>query len=79
LDGLVPVLLRFLSSNEEGPKVSALQSIVAACLTDGLMQSALVAHFSDYLNGLSALATDPSMLGASPHSIASLLTASWGL
>jgi hypothetical protein len=61
LDGLVPVLLRFLSSNEEAPKVSALQSIVA-CLTDGLMPSALVAHFSDYLAGLSALATDPSML-----------------
>jgi len=59
LDALIPVLLRFLSSNEDGPKVSALQSIVA-CLTDGLMPSALVAHFSDYLAALSALAADPS-------------------
>jgi hypothetical protein len=59
LDALIPVLLRFLSSSEEGTKVSALQSIMS-CLTNGLMPSALVAHFGDYLAGLSALASDPS-------------------
>lgn len=59
LDALIPVLIRFLSSQEEKEKVSALQSIVA-CLTEGLMPSALAAHFQEYLAGLSALATDPS-------------------
>jgi hypothetical protein len=59
LDELVPLLLRFFQSNEERPKVSALQSFVA-CLAEGLMPNALVLHFSEYLNGLSALAMDPS-------------------
>jgi len=60
LDGLVPVLLHFFTSNEEKNKISALQAIVA-CLSAGLMPSALVAHFNDYLGALSALAQDPSI------------------
>jgi hypothetical protein len=59
LDSLIPVLLKFFSSTDERTKISALQAIVA-CLTEGLMPSALVAHFSDYLGSLSHLATDPS-------------------
>ena len=59
LDALIPCLLQFLSSEQESLKVSSLQSIVA-CLTEGLMPAALVAHFGDYLAGLSALANDPS-------------------
>lgn len=60
LDAVIPVLLQFFSSPEERAKTSALQSIVA-CLTEGLMPSALVAHFGDYLAGLSSLAADPSI------------------
>lgn len=60
LDTLIPILIKFLSAPDEKPKVSALQSI-AACLTQGLMPSALVAYFSDYMAGLSALAMDPSI------------------
>lgn len=59
LDALVPVLIRFLSSPEESSKLAALQSMVA-CVNEGMMPSALVAHFGEYLGGLSALATDPS-------------------
>jgi hypothetical protein len=60
LDALVPVLLRFLTSTDEKHKTSALQSLVA-CLTEGLMPSALVAHFGEYLAALSNLAMDPSI------------------
>jgi hypothetical protein len=60
LDALVPLLLQFLHpSTFESPKVAALQSLVA-CLADGLLPSALVLQFADYLQGLSILATDPS-------------------
>jgi len=61
LDALVPLLLRFLACPSERLKVSALQSLVA-CHTDDMMPSALVMHFADYLAGISALATDPSLL-----------------
>lgn len=61
LDALVPLLLRFLSSNDERSKVSALQSLIA-CHSDDMMPSSLVLHFSDYLGGISALAADPSLL-----------------
>lgn len=60
LDTLIPILVKFLSAPDDKPKVSALQSIVA-CLTGGLMPSALVAYFGDYLAGLSSLASDPSI------------------
>lgn len=60
LDAVLPVLLRFLTSPDERSKTSALQAIVA-CLTEGLMPSALVAHFGDYLTALSNLAQDPSV------------------
>lgn len=60
LDAVLPVLLRFLASPDERSKTSALQAIVA-CLTEGLMPSALVAHFGDYLAALSSLAQDPSV------------------
>lgn len=60
LDTLIPILIQFLSAPDENPKVSALQSI-EACLTQGLMPSALVAYFGDYMAGLSALAMDPSI------------------
>jgi len=59
IDALIPVLLRFLQSPDERSKTSALQSIVACVLGD-LMPSALVAHFDEYLAGLSNLAVDPS-------------------
>ena len=59
LDAVLPVLLRFLASPDERSKTSALKAIVA-CLTEGLMPSALVAHFGDYLAALSSLAQDPS-------------------
>jgi len=61
LDALVPLLLRFLASSDERSKVSALQSLVA-CHSDEMMPSALVVNFSEYLAGISALATDPSLL-----------------
>lgn len=59
LDALVPLLLHLFRSNDETAKVSALQSLVA-CLASGLVPSALVVQFAEYLNGLSQLATDPS-------------------
>ena len=59
LDALIPILIHFLSSPQESSKTSALQSIVA-CLLDDLMPSALVAHFPEYLAGLSNLSMDPS-------------------
>jgi transportin-1 len=60
LDALVPVLLHFLSpSHDERFKTAALQSLVA-CLSEGLMPSALVLEFDQYLTGLSNLAQDPS-------------------
>lgn len=59
LDSLVPVLLRFLSATDERTKLNALQSL-EACLSEGLMPSALVALFDSYLGSLSGLATDPS-------------------
>jgi transportin-1 len=60
LDALVPPLLIFFRSNDETAKVSALQSL-AACLASGLVPNSLVVHFADYLQGLSQLATDPSV------------------
>jgi hypothetical protein len=59
LDALMSVLLHFLSSTEERVKLDALQAI-NSCLMEDLMPSALVANFTDYLAGLSRLATDPS-------------------
>lgn len=59
LDALVPLLLSLFLSNDEQSKVSALQSLVA-CLVSGLVPSALVMQFSDYFQGLSKLAMDPS-------------------
>lgn len=60
LDTLVPLLLHLFRSNDESSKVAALQSLVA-CLSSGLVPSALLIQFSDYLQGLSQLATDPSV------------------
>lgn len=60
LDSLVPLLLQLLGSPQESSKVAALQSLVA-CLATGLLPSALLIQFSDYLQGLSQLATDPSV------------------
>lgn len=60
LDTLVPLLLHLFRSNEESSKVAALQSLVA-CLSSGLVPSALLIQFSEYLQGLSQLATDPSV------------------
>ncbi len=59
LDSLVPLLLHLFASPEESSKVAALQSLVA-CLSYGLLPSALLIQFSDYLQGLSQLASDPS-------------------
>lgn len=59
LDALIPLLLNLLKSPEESLKVPALQTLVA-CLAAGLVPSALLIQFSDYLQGLSQLATDPS-------------------
>ena len=59
LDALIPLLLNLFRENEESLKVDALQSLVA-CLTSGLIPSGLLIHFSNYLQGLSQLATDPS-------------------
>jgi transportin-1 len=59
LDALVPLLLNLFRSKDESSKVAALQSFVA-CLVSGLVPSALVMQFSDYFQGLSQLATDPS-------------------
>ena len=59
LDALIPLLLQMLQSPDETKRVGSLQTIVA-CLAYGLVPSALVLHFSTYLEGLSRLATDPS-------------------
>ena len=60
LDSLVPLLLQFLQpSTAESLKVASLQALVA-CLAEGLLPSALVLQFAEYLQGLSTLATDPS-------------------
>jgi len=60
LDALVPILLKFFTSTDEKTKTMALQTIVNF-LSAGLMPSALVAHFADYLGALSLLAMDPSV------------------
>ena len=60
LDNLIPLLLQLFHSPDEAIRVSTLQSL-AACLAFGLVPSALVLQFSTYLEGLSQLATDPSM------------------
>jgi len=60
IDALVPLLLQMFQSPDEIKRVGSLQTIVA-CLNFGLVPSALVLHFSTYLEGLSRLATDPSM------------------
>ena len=59
LDALIPLLLNLFRADEESVKVDALQSLVA-CLAAGLVPSGLLIQFSDYLQGLSQLATDPS-------------------
>ena len=59
LDELVPLLLNLFSAPQEAIKISALQSLVA-CLAEGILPSALLMKFSDYLQGLSTLASDPS-------------------
>ncbi len=60
LDALIPLLLQLFQSPDEAKRMGSLQTI-AACLAFGLVPSALVLHFSTYLQGLSALANDPSM------------------
>ena len=60
LDALVPLLLQLFQSPDETKRVASLQTL-ASCLAFGLVPSALVLHFSTYLEGLSRLATDPSM------------------
>ena len=60
IDALIPLLLQLLESPDETKKVGSLQSLVA-CLAYGLVPSALVLHFSAYLEGLSRLATDSSL------------------
>ena len=60
LDNLIPLLLQLFKHSDETIKVATLQSLVA-CLAFGLVPSALVLHFSTYLEGLSLLATDQSM------------------
>jgi len=60
LDALVPILLKFFTSTHEKTMTMALQTIVNF-LSAGLMPSALVAHFNDYLGALSALAMNPSV------------------
>lgn len=60
LDALIPLLLQLFQSPDETKRVGSLQTL-AACLAYGLVPSALVLHFSTYLEGLSRLATDPSM------------------
>ncbi len=60
LDALIPLLLHLFQSPDEAKRVGSLQTIVA-CLAYGMVPSALVLHFSTYLEGLSRLANDPSM------------------
>lgn len=59
LDALIPLLIRFLASPHETSKLAALQAM-NACLSQGIMPSALVLHFNEYLDSLSALANDSS-------------------
>jgi transportin-1 len=59
LDELVPLLLNLFQHGEETVKVSALQALVA-CLAEGVLPSQLVLQFSEYFQGLSSLAGDPS-------------------
>lgn len=60
LDALVPLLLQmFGSPNDESHRLGAVESI-ATCLAYGLIPNALVVRFSEYLDGLSRLSTDPS-------------------
>lgn len=59
LDIMIPLLLNLLQSPDEAIRVSSLQSLVA-CLSYGLVPSALVMQFPTYLEGLSRLANDPS-------------------
>eukprot|EP00536_Pseudo-nitzschia_multiseries_P002126 jgi/Psemu1/182794/e_gw1.28.148.1 len=60
IDALIPLLLQMFQSPDEIKRVGSLETIVA-CLSFGLVPSALVLHFATYLEGLSRLATDPSM------------------
>eukprot|EP00934_Nitzschia_sp_Nitz4_P003525 Nitzschia sp. Nitz4//scaffold234_size30613//10903//13923//NITZ4_007962-RA/size30613-snap-gene-0.2-mRNA-1//1//CDS//3329543413//3515//frame0 len=60
LDAIIPLLLHLFRSPEATCRIAALQSLVA-CLASGVLPSALVVHFSDYLQGLSALANDSNM------------------
>lgn len=60
LDNLIPLLLQLFQSPDETKRIGSLQTL-AACLAFGLVPSALVLHFSAYLEGLSRLATDPDM------------------
>ena len=59
LDELISVILPFLSYEEDNYKTSALETIVSI-LNEGIMPNALVLHFTDYLAGLSSLATHPN-------------------
>ena len=62
LDDMVPLLLQFLQPNaEERCKISALQAVVAF-LAEGIVPSAMVVKFADYLSGLGQLAQDPSIM-----------------
>lgn len=59
LDDLVPLLLKLFQHSEETVKVSSLQALVA-CLAQGILPSQLVLQFTEYFQGLSSLAGDPS-------------------
>ena len=59
LDALIPLLLQLFQSPDDAKRIGSLQTL-ASCLAYGLVPSALVLHFSTYLEGLSRLATDPS-------------------
>lgn len=69
LDHLVPVLIHCLHANPTNNtaaatttqtiQLAALQSL-ASCLSAGLLPAAWVAHFNEYLQGLSLLATSTS-------------------
>jgi len=60
IDAMMPLLLQMFQSPDEIKRVGSLETIVA-CLSFGLIPSALLLHFATYLEGLSRLATDPSM------------------
>ncbi|KAG7351775.1 heat repeat-containing protein [Nitzschia inconspicua] len=60
LDALVPLVLNLFQSPDESTRMTSLQSL-AACLSYGLVPSSLVVQFPTYLEGLSRLASDPSV------------------